>query len=352
MSKTRIAVVGLGHAANDFHLPCLSKFGDVELILCEAWTERLKEGCQRWNIPNKNVYSDLDAMLKEADPDAVYVLLPQYSSTYRETPSPYVEYVLKVLDAKKPVFVEKPIGENAEQARPLIDSAKRNGVKTTMCGFQRRFNPLLRYGIRMVRDRGPILNCGFSFLKGTAKGCPEEKHFITPNWLTLDMIHCLDLMRSVPDGYITDFMSTVGTVPGEEIATAFHALARFSSGTTSFFTSNVRVGARVLCFELHGIGISVFIRSVPEDGRLTANDGCSANSMEAMIYTNNNPDSPEIVHSCDVALNNSQQAAAGFWDQSRHFVDCVKRGVETDTPFEDALATVELCDRILTGETE
>ena len=149
--RTKIAIVGLGHAANSFHLPCLSKFDDVELILCEAWQDRLIENMKRMNIPEINTYLDIDVMLAQGNPDAVYVLLPQYSTKGNleraKANTPYVEYVTKVLDAKKPVFVEKPLGVSVEQAGQLLEVAKRNGVKTTMCGYQRRFNPLLQYSL-------------------------------------------------------------------------------------------------------------------------------------------------------------------------------------------------------------
>lgn len=340
MSRTRVAVVGLGHAANDFHLPNLTQFEDVEILLCEIWPERLREGCARWKIPPDRAYSDLKTLLRDGRPNAVYFLLPQFSTIDRP-PAPYSEGVLAVLESHTPIFVEKPLHATAPQAMELVQAAQRCGVKTTQCGFQRRFHPMLRYGLKRVAERGPLLSCSFSFFKGRLPGKEEERTIINQDWLTLDMIHCLDLMRSVPKGEMVQFASSVGQAPGDTLLTAFHALGKFSSGTTSIFTSNVRGGARVLRFELHGPGISVFIMTDPQ--------GDNDHSMVAQIFTDDDVKHPRILRDQDVLPNPTFHTCAGFWQEDRHFVDCVKAGCATECDFADAYATVELCGRILNG---
>lgn len=346
MRKTKIAVVGLGHAANDFHLPVLTKFDDVEVILCEAWEDRRVESGKRWGIPSERWYADLSTMLREADPDGVYILLPQYTWRGRP-PVPHTEYVLETLAAGKPVFVEKPLATTAEVARQLATAAHNNSVVTTQCGFQRRFNPLLRHCVERVRECGPLLNCSFHFFKGEGPQTADTGVILDNDWLTLDMIHCLDLMRSIPDGRMVEFTSSTGMAPGDLMPTAFHAMARFDSGTTSFFTSNVRAGGRVLRFELHGVGLSAFIETDPR--------GAHHDSMVASIVSNGAEEKlkePQIVCSADVAVNDSSQAHAGFWQEDRHFVDCVRAGCRTDCDFDDALQSSELCERILVQSLE
>lgn len=354
MSKMKIGVVGLGSAANNYHLPCLTQFQDVELYLCDAWEEPLEKSRVQWNIPAERCYRDLSQLLRQTDPCAVFVLLPQYTRDDR-APTPYEEYVAKVLRANKPIFVEKPLGIDAPQARRLVSMADKSGVRTTMCGFQRRFNPLLRYALKRIHERGPLLQCSFSFFKGmTRKDHCEEAAFTGYNWLTLDLVHCLDLTRWVPQSELVDFHSTKRIFPdGDKLFSEFHALAKFANGVTSVFSSNVRVGGRILRFELHGCGISVFITSEPNDGTVPETLGTSHHNMVAHIFTTDGTHpygplpAPEVIHSQDVASVRTQQGIAGWWDQARHFVDRVRDGKPTDTPFADACKTIELCDLIL-----
>ena len=339
MSATKIAVVGLGHAANDFHLPVLTQFEDVEIGICEPWDDRREEGKAKWHIPAEKCFSDLDEMIDKFDPDGVYVTIPQYIWRGRK-PSPYCDVVKSVLAKGKPIFVEKPLGMNYADAKMLADAAAEAGVVTTQVGYQRRFNPLLREGLEMVRERGPLLNCAFSFCKGEA---PYAEDYVIPippyDWLTLDLIHCLDLMRWVPQGELVDFFSTVGKVDGEPELTQFHAMGKFDNGCTSMFTSNLRAGARALDFQLHGVNISVYIKMYYQ--------GYHESAMVATIFTDNNFEKPEVIHDYELAPNANIQACVGFFQEDRHFVECIQQGIKTECDFADAAKTSELADKVL-----
>jgi len=340
MDKTKVAVVGLGHAANDFHLPCLTRFRDVQVSLCDAWPDRLNESKAKWKIPHRRCFGDLDEMMDKLDPDAVYVTIPQYIWRGRK-PSPHPQVVRSVLARGKPIFVEKPLAMNYPDAKALADAAEEAGVVTTQVGYQRRFNPLLREGLKRVYDKGPLLNCSFGFFKGADVYDPETNVIPIPPYdmLTLDMIHCLDLMQSVPKAKIVEFFSTTGRVDGEPELTQFHAMAKFDNGCTSIFTSNMRAGARMLNFQLHGIRISVYITMNPKGSHYSA--------MTATIFTDDDFQNPQIIRDYQVAPNRSSQACVGFWQENRHFIDCVKSGSPTECDFADALKTNELCEAVL-----
>ena len=280
MGDMKVGVIGLGQAANNFHLPVLTRFDDVEVYLCDTWPDRLAEAKEKWRIAEDRCFSDLDKMMEKVDPHAVYVLIPQYIWRGR-TPSPHKEVVKSVLAYGKPLFVEKPLSLNYPDAKELADAAAEAGVVTTQVGYQRRFHPLLSEGLKRVRDKGPLLNCSFSFFKGHKEYNPEVDVIPMPPYdhLTLDFIHCLDLMRWVPQSEMLEFFSTTGNVGIEPETTQFHALAKFENGCTSMFSSNWRAGARVLDFQLHGVGISVYI---------TMAAGSHNSAMKATIYTDSN----------------------------------------------------------------
>jgi hypothetical protein len=54
---------------------------------------------------------------------------------------------------------------------------------------------------------------------------------------------------------VVEFFSTTGNVAVEPETTQFHVMAKFKNGCTDIFSSNWRAGARVLDFQLHGVGI-------------------------------------------------------------------------------------------------
>lgn len=343
MSRMKVAIVGLGHAANDFHLPCLTKFDDVEIYLCDTWPERLSEGRAKWQIPEERCFSDIDQIMQTVALNATYVLLPQYVWRGRP-PSPHQDVVKSVLAYGKPVFVEKPLSMTYAHAQELADAALAAGVTTTQVGYQRRFHPLLTEGLKRVQERGPLLNCSFGFFKGEKAYDPEVDVIPIPPYdhLTLDFIHCLDLMRWVPQSEMTEFLSTTGRVGIEPELTQFHALGKFENGCTSIFSSNMRAGARVLDFQLHGIGISVYITMAPGASHYS--------SMKAAIFTDNDYENPKIIYDHELAPDCSSQACVGFWQENRHFINCVKSDIRTKADFADAAKTSELCEKVL-GQT-
>lgn len=355
MKKLKIAVHGLGHSALSFHLPCLSGFNDIELFYCDAW-EASRERAFSWlNISRDHMFSNQRTLLEKVRPDAVYVLMPQYDLVGRP-PSPYENYVNEVLEAGIPLFVEKPLGVNATQARRIADKANACGVKTTMVGCQRRFNPLLRHGLKLVKANGPILAVNMCFFKGMSPNNDGDKVIVNNNWLTYDMIHALDLACWIPEGKIMRTAVAKSKAPGALNWTGFDAMMTFDSGVTSHFTGNVRCGGRILRFELHGVDISIFMISNSKDDQCSDDNAATfGNDMTAWVYRRDpeNPNInrylsvPEMIRSIDLAPVKTQHGTSGFWAQARHFIDCVRKGCPAETSFDSAMPTIEVCDKII-----
>ena len=74
VKKLRVGVIGAGKISAGSHLPCLAKFNDVELILCEVDEARLRLVADQYAI--RETRTDYRAMLADDALDAVFVLTP------------------------------------------------------------------------------------------------------------------------------------------------------------------------------------------------------------------------------------------------------------------------------------
>ena len=72
MEKLRVGVIGAGRIAEGSHLPCLTRFRDVEVVLCDVAAERLGQVSRQFGIGT--TYGDYREMLATAGLDAAFVL--------------------------------------------------------------------------------------------------------------------------------------------------------------------------------------------------------------------------------------------------------------------------------------
>jgi predicted dehydrogenase len=128
-APTRVGVVGLGYwgpnlARNFAGLP------DAELTwLCDARPEvRERFGA---SFPQARTTADLDDLLADPALDAVVLATP--------VPS-HAALAIRVLDAGKHCFVEKPLAQSVADAQAAVDAAERAG-RTLMVGHLLQYHP-------------------------------------------------------------------------------------------------------------------------------------------------------------------------------------------------------------------
>jgi predicted dehydrogenase len=130
MEKTKIGVIGLGSVAQLIHLPNLMKLNSVEVIsVAEVNKSRLAVIADKFNIREK--YTDYNELLAKSDAEAVIIATP--TATHKEI-------AVAALKAKKDVLVEKPLARSLAEAKPIVESAKRN-KKKLMVGLNLRYRP-------------------------------------------------------------------------------------------------------------------------------------------------------------------------------------------------------------------
>ncbi|MBM3214660.1 Gfo/Idh/MocA family oxidoreductase [Candidatus Poribacteria bacterium] len=312
MDRVRAAVVGGGSLANAVHYPSLSEMEDVEIVaIAELNPARLNATADKYGVAGR--FTDYRQMIAETEPDAVYILMPPYH---------LFDITIHALNAGKHVFIEKPPGVTTYQTTAFARLAEQKGVKT-MCGFNRRHIPLLKWAKDEVTASGEIVQCVATFYKYHTGGRYYDGAI---DILTCDAVHAVDTLRWM-GGDVTKVTSLVRRYHAD-FDNAFNALVEFESGATGVLLTNWMTGARMHAFELHAPGASAYV------------DG----DREARLFVQNGP--AQVRTTQDAAGSASQHRYYGFLDESRHFIDCIREDRLPTSHFGDAVKTMELVDRI------
>jgi predicted dehydrogenase len=130
MNKTKVAVIGLGSIAQVVHLPNLLRMANVKITaVAEIKKSRLNTISDKFNITSR--FTDYREMLNNTDADAVIIATP--TSTHKEI-------ALECLKAKKDILVEKPLARTYDEAKSIVDAARKNKCKV-MVGMNLRYRP-------------------------------------------------------------------------------------------------------------------------------------------------------------------------------------------------------------------
>lgn len=122
----RIVQIGTGGWGKN-HTRILSQLG-VLVAVCDTNAQRSKEYGEQYSV---NYYTSLEELLKSENFDGAFIVTPT---------STHTEIATKILEARKHVFVEKPMTYKSEDGEKLVELAEKNKVILT-CGYIERFNP-------------------------------------------------------------------------------------------------------------------------------------------------------------------------------------------------------------------
>ena len=122
----RIGIVGIGDIAKKAYLPILSNVRDCTIVPCTRNQDTLNQVLADYHLSEG--YTDLDDLINSGV-DAIYV-----------TSKTEVHYSMakKILEAKIPCHLDKPISMNLKETEELVRIAKDNNT-LFMIGFNRRF---------------------------------------------------------------------------------------------------------------------------------------------------------------------------------------------------------------------
>lgn len=173
----KVGCIGLGDIAQKAYLPVLGARPDVELHLQTRTPATLDRVAGTYHLPDRQRHTDLDSLLA-AGLDAAFVHAPT---------DVHPEIVTRLVEAGVPTYVDKPLAYDLADSRRIVELAERRGVGLAV-GFNRRYAPA--YAQALDHPRELIL------LQKNRVGLPEN-----PRTLVLDdFIHIVDTLRFLAPG--------------------------------------------------------------------------------------------------------------------------------------------------------
>lgn len=162
----RVAIMGLGsYGTRVAEAMQASKMAKLVGVI-SGTPSKIKDWQAKYNIPEKNCYNyeNFDAIKKNPDIDAVYIITP--NALHRPQ-------AIRVAAAGKHVICEKPMALNASEGKEMVDACKKANVKL-LIGYRLHFEPKTLEIIRMRNsgELGKILF--FQGLSGFKIGDPNQ----------------------------------------------------------------------------------------------------------------------------------------------------------------------------------
>ncbi|MER7920216.1 MULTISPECIES: Gfo/Idh/MocA family oxidoreductase [unclassified Streptomyces] len=294
----KVGCIGLGDIARKAYLPVLSALPGVDLHLHTRTPATLARVADGLHLPAGQRHDSLDSLLA-AGLDAVFVHAPTAA---------HPDIVTRLLTAGVPTYVDKPLAFELADSERLVELAEEQGV-SLFVGFNRRYAP--GYAQCLEHPRELIL------LQKNRVGLPEE-----PRSMILDdFVHVVDTLRFLAPGPVDD----------------------------------VTVRGRVRDGLLHHVVLQLAGDGFTALGVMNRLSG----SAEEILEVSGQDTKRQVLNLAEVIDHKGQPTLRrrGDWvpvarqrgiEQAVHtFVDAVRAGQRLSA--RDALATHELCERVVRG---
>jgi len=294
----RIGIVGIGDIAKKAYLPILSNVRDVQIVPCTRNQDTLNEVLKDYHLSEG--YTDLDDLI-QSGVDAIYV-----------TSKTEVHYAMakKILEAKIPCHLDKPISMNLKETEELVQCAKINNT-LFMIGFNRRFVPY----IQEVMSYGkPDL---VVYQKNRDLYPDNIRRFIVE-----DFVHVVDTTRFLLQDEIIDVRVQGKKVDGKLV----HVVVQFITPSNQ--------GLLIMNY-LNGVTEEVIEVMHPQRKSIIRNLS-SIETYEKSVFTKK-PESDWI----------PTLKKRGFENLRNAFLDAVKNKTSSPVSGEDALVSHQICEKIV-----
>lgn len=293
----RIAFIGTGGIARQ-HARGLIKRTDLTFVgSCDVDSARATAFAKDYG---GEAFTDAGEMLDRTKPDATWVCLPPFA---------HGEAELSLLDRRIPFLVEKPISNDMDTARKILDAVERTGTFAAV-GYMNRY----RRGVQRVReilqDDPPVLAHG-AWIGGTPGVHWWRVKALSGGQIVEQTTHTFDLARFLlgepVDLFARGVHDRVTDLEGYDVEDASAVVATFENGAVanlmSSCASRAGGGVHMTVAAMHhyitftGWEHSVVIRkSSIEEERIQGEEDIFAMGDAAFVAAVESGD-PTLVHS-------------------------------------------------------
>ena len=226
-----LAMVGIGVGGTEM-LPAMEAMPEIRLVAgCDTNEDTLDRFADRYGAKG---YGDYDEMLANPDVEAVWVSTPNRF---------HAEHSIRAMEAGKHVVVEKPMALNLDDAKRMVETANRTGVKF-LAGHTRSFTPPVRTMWKIIQSgqigRARAINA-FAYTDWMLRPRTwEELDMAQGGGLPMRQLpHQIDSVRLLGGGMVKSVRGTTGQwMPERPIPGYYAAFLEFEDGTTSLVCHN------------------------------------------------------------------------------------------------------------------
>lgn len=137
-------IIGCGDVTEVKSGPAFNKVPHSKLVaVMRRNAAKAEDYARRHGVPKW--YSDAQQLIEDAEVNAVYIATP---------PSSHMDYAIKALRAGKPVYLEKPVTLNAQEAEEIRKVVDETGVKLSVAHYRRQQPLFLK--VRRLLEQGVI----------------------------------------------------------------------------------------------------------------------------------------------------------------------------------------------------
>ncbi len=308
MKNVKLGIVGLG-AIGQLHLKHGLKLANAEVVAVADTAKPALERAKAFGV--KTTYTNYADMLKDPQVDAVLISLPTHL---------HLKCASQAAEAKKDIFLEKPIAVTVEEAKEVISAAQRNSVKL-MIGYPLRFN---KNFIKVKQDMengliGDVENAHATYICSGPFFHRADGHspMPVPDWwfntqltgggVLVDLgCHIINLLRFLL-GEVVDIKGQFGYRYRMDFEDSAMCLARFESGTLAAINVGWYSQEYILRIDLLGS-----VRNVSAEHMPPSTMSAAYQMLTKGISSFNQPHFDELQHFIDCLLKDEAPSSTGL----------------------------------------
>lgn len=297
----KIGIIGLGSIAQKAYLLVYTtQFPEHEWYFSTRTEKTLKTTGHTYGVPENRQFTDWKDLLDQVD--AVFIHTPTHA---------HEEVCRAFLEKGIPVFVDKPLTENSENTKALLEFAEEKAT-LLMTGFNRRFAPMVQEMKQMSGKNHLILQ----------KNQVDRTDFEVRYRIYDLMIHPLDTALYLLDEPAEVIQSEV-VVEDDQFKRAWVLLK--TSQATAYVSVNNESGTKLEKYEVQSQSGTTVLENLTDKATYTE---------QGVTHTKAGDWVPTL-------------EKRGFVPMIKAFIQAVETGGPNPVPLEGALLSHEVCETLI-----